>query len=209
MGRHPGVSCHERGGKGIRGWPCPSAGRALLLPVADWQVGPAATGSNSEQARTAILAALNGETELYGAPVNSHGDTGWTTWEEYIQLAYPYSDAPLQITRHVWQDLNGDGQEECVLQMEAVRGDTEHTENVVLSEQDGTVYAYYFGFLSGADLLYSDGTFRTLYTGTALSFWRGHCYQYFTSFWGGACYHAPPPDTAAQPVEWVEGAPGT
>ena len=100
--------------------PQPSAGRALLLPIADWQAGPAATGSSSERARTAILAALNGEAEVYGASGDHfYGDTGPIAWTEYVQPggAYPYNDEPLMVSAHAWQDMNGDGQEELVLRV--------------------------------------------------------------------------------------------
>lgn len=197
---------------GPDGRPYPSAGKALLLPVCDWYGGPAPTGHSSETARAAILAALDGETELYGAPAVSYfGDTGWTTWEEYIQpgAANPYGDTPLQIAQHVWLDLNGDGQEECVLQLETARHGVEHEYGgtVVLSEQDGAVYAYCLGFFDHLSL-YSDGVYRGFLLNQALSFWRGRCYIYFTSFRDGGCYHTALPDAAIQPVEWAEGAPG-
>lgn len=183
------------------GQPHPSAGKALLLPIADYYDGPAATGSDSEQARAAILAALNGETELYGASGDHfYGDVGWTAWAEYVQpgAAYPWNEEPLEIKAHAWLDMNGDGQEECVLQLsEPERADDAVTRSrytVVLSHQDGTVYAYFFGIY---DLeLCEDGAFQIDYGGPVrLSFWKDQCYDYAV------------PDTSAPAVKWVEVAP--
>lgn len=179
-------------------------GRALLLPVADWYDGPAATGSNSERARTAILAALNGERELYGASGDHFGgDVGPGTWEEYIQRTEgrPNTQVTADVAAYTWVDMNGDGQEECVLQMETegVRdGETAWTGEaiIVLSEQNGTVYAYYFGVYYDS-VFHEDGTILDGYGETRrLSFWKDQCYQYAV------------PDSSAQPVEWVAGAPG-
>lgn len=183
------------------GRPHPSAGKALLLPIADWCGGPAATGSDSEQARAAILAALNGETELYGASGDHfYGDVGWTAWAEYIQpgAAYPWNEESLEIKTHVWLDMNGDGQEECVLQVsEPERADDAVTRSrytVVLSHQDGTVYAYFFGIY---DLeLCADGAFQLDYGGPVrLSFWRDQCYDYAV------------PEASAPAVKWADGSP--
>lgn len=183
------------------GRPHPSAGKALLLPIADWCDGPAATGSDSEQARAAILAALNGETEVYGASGDHfYGDVGWTTWAEYIQpgAAYPRNEESLEIKAHVWLDMNGDGQEECVLQVsEPERADDAVTRSrytVVLSHQDGTVYAYFFGIY---DLeLCADGAFQLDYGGPVrLSFWKDQCYDYAV------------PEASAPAVKWADGSP--
>lgn len=181
----------------------PAEGKAMLLPICDWYDGPAATGDSSEQARAAILAALDGERPLYGASGDHfHGDVGWTIWEEYVQpgAAYPYGDGPLQIAAHTWLDMNGDGQEECVLQL-AEMGDGEWQRKglSVLSEQDGTVYAYYFGFYESAELG-ADGVFYHVWGDDgydrALSFWQDQCYEYDVV-----------PAASAQPVEWLDGSP--
>lgn len=183
------------------GRPHPSAGKALLLPIADWCDGPAATGSSSERARAAILAALNGETKFYGASGDHfYGDVGWTTWEEYIQPngGYPWNEEPWEIKAHVWQDMNGDGQEECVLQLsEPERADDAVPRSrytAVLSHQGGTVYAYFFGIY---DLgLCEDGAFQMDYGGPVrLSFWKDQCYEYIV------------PDTSAPAVKWADGSP--
>ena len=183
------------------GRPHPSAGKALLLPVADWYDGPAPTGDSSERARAAILAALNGEAELYAASGDHfYGDLGWTAWAEYVRPggACPWNEGPLEIKAHVWLDMNGDGQEECVLQVsEPERADDAVTRSwytVVLSHQDGTVYAYFFGIY---DLeLCADGAFQLDYGGPVrLSFWKDQCYDYAV------------PDASAPAVKWADGSP--
>lgn len=181
----------------------PSAGKALLLPISDYYGGPAATGSAPEQARRAILAALSGETQLCGVSGDHfYGDVGWTTWEEYVQpgVAYPRNRQPFQIVQHAWQDLNGDGQEECVLWLEAGRGGAERPDQglAALSEQGGTVYAYYFGFY-GETELGTDGVFRHVWgmdgCDRALSFWGEQCYEYGVR------------SASAGPVKWLDGSP--
>lgn len=181
-----------------------SLGKALLLPIADWQAGPAATGSSSERARTAILAALNGEAEVYGASGDHfYGDTGPIAWAEYVQPggAYPYNDEPLTVSAHAWQDMNGDGQEELVLRVVRETGGEDGGQPwiseaaVVLSEQDGTVYAYFFGYFDAADVFYDDGTVRQYGRGYRLSFWKGQCYEYISKSAGAAL------------VKWVDGSP--
>ena len=181
-----------------------SMGKALVLPICDWGVGPAATGNSSGTARTAILAALNGETKLYGASGDHfYGDVGPTTWEEYIQPkgAYPYNDDPLETTRYVWLDMNGDGQEELLLRVVTSRGEDNgqpwvSESTVVFSEQDGTVYAYFFGFYDDADAFCDDGTVQQYGQNYRLSFWKNQCYQYIAGR-----------DPSARPVKWVDGSP--
>lgn len=193
------------------GRPHPAAGKALLLPIADWEDGPAPTGDDSERARAAILAALGGETELYGASGDHfYGDIGPTAWEEYVQpgAAYPWNEEPLEIKAHVWLDMNGDGQEECLLWVVKSRGEDggkpwTSDATVVLSEQDGTVYAYFFGIDQSIGTgrydgtgLRDDGTFVSIYgSAQRLSFWKDQCCQYAA------------PDTGAPPVKWLDGSP--
>lgn len=62
--------------------PQPSGEKALLLPICDWDDGPAPTGDSTETARDAILAVLEGEADLYGVSGDHYnGDTGPMTWE--------------------------------------------------------------------------------------------------------------------------------
>lgn len=175
-----------------------SLGKALLLPIADWQAGPAATGDSSERARTAILAALSGETEVYGVSGDHfYGDTGPTTWEEYLgpHGAYPYNDEPLAVSAHLWQDMNGDGQEELLLRVVTREAEWSSESIVMLSEQDGTVYAYFLNCYDRAEL-HTDGTILDTYgKSVRLSFWKDQCYEYAE------------PETEAPPVQWLDGAP--
>ena len=123
-------------------------------------------------------------------------------WEEYVQpgVAYPRNRQPFQIVQHAWQDLNGDGQEECVLWLEAGRGGAERPDQglAALSEQGGTVYTYYFGFYGEAELG-TDGVFRHVWgmdgCDRALSFWGEQCYEYGVR------------SASAGPVKWLDGSP--
>lgn len=66
---------------------------------------------------------------------------------------------------------------------------------LVLSEQGGTVYAYYFGHYFQSTFC-EDGTILDDYGKTCrLSFWKGQCYEYAV------------PDTSAPAVKWVDGVP--
>lgn len=180
-----------------------SLGKALQLPIADWQAGPAATGDSSERARTAILAALSGETEVYGVSGNHcYGDIGPVAWEDYLgpHGAYPYNDEPLAVSAHLWQDMNGDGQEELLLRVVTGTGEDHGTpwvseDTIVLSEQGGVVYAYYFAFLDDRDAFYDDGAIHQYGEDYRLSFWRNQCYEYIGEPAGG------------EPVQWLDGAP--
>ena len=178
-------------------------GSALVLPICDYYDGPAATGHSTETARRAILAALNGEREVYGASGDHfNGDVGPGTWEEYIQMAEgrPNTQVTARVAAYTWVDMNGDSQEECLLKMEtegvregavAWTGET----ILVLSEQGGTVYAYYFGHYFQSTFC-EDGTILDDYGKTCrLSFWKGQCYEYAA------------PDTSAPAVKWAAGAP--
>ena len=174
-----------------------SLGNALLLPICDWGVGRPATGNNSEQAR----AALSGEGEVYGASGDHfNGDVGPMSWEEYVQTitAVPNAQATANITGHFWQDMNGDGQEECVLHLESEIRRGEETwsgeDMVMLSEQDGTVYAYCFDFYERDDFC-TDGAIRQYGEAWRLSFWKDQCYEYIV------------PDTSAPAVKWADGSP--
>ena len=179
----------------------PNGGIPRVLPICDYYAGPATTGASSEDARVEILAALRGETKLCGVSGDGfYGDTGWTTWEEYVQpgAAYPYNDSPLEITRHAWQDMNGDGQEECVLRLETA-DEYPARALVVLSGQRGTVFAYYFGFYDEAELD-AGGVLRHVWgldgNDAALSFWENQCYEYAVRDEG-----------TAGAVEWLDGSP--
>ena len=179
-----------------------SAGKALLLPICDWGVGRPATGDSSETARGAILAALRGEGEVYGASGDHfNGDVGPMPWEEYVQTvtAVPNAQVTANVTAHFWLDMNGDGQEECVLHLESEVQRGEETwsgeDMVMLSEQDGTVYAYGFHHYYDA-VFHADGTIQNYDGRLALSFWKDQCYEYYVEA-----------DGSAPAVKWVDGPP--
>lgn len=185
----------------------------LLLPVCNWYDGLPATGSDSERARSAILAVLEDNAPFMGVSGEGYyGDTGRTTWEEYIQpgAAYPFNSQPFYVTQYAWQDMNRDGQEECVVRLisEDENGMFDCDGTVVLSEQDGEVYAYFFRFYGDRFSPYTDGTIRMdsgAITG-ALAFWKGQCYDY-SPLSGQPNENFIRLDETAQPVEWVEVGP--
>lgn len=178
-------------------------GKALLLPICDWGVGRPATGNDSGQARAAILAALDGESEVYAVSGDHfYGDIGPVAWTDYLgpHGAYPYNDEPLEVSAHLWQDMNGDGQEELLLRVVTDVGEDHGTPwvseaTVMLSGQGGAVYAYFFGFFHDRDAFYDDGAVRQYGEDYRLSFWRNQCYEYIGEPAGGS------------PVQWLDGSP--
>ena len=147
------------------------------------------------------LAALDGEAEVYAVSGDHfYGDIGPVAWTDYLgpHGAYPYNDEPLEVSAHLWQDMNGDGQEELLLRVVTGVGEDQGTpwvsENtVVLSHQGGVVYAYYFGFFDERDAFFDDGAIRQYGGDYRLSFWRNQCYKYIGEPAGGS------------PVKWVDG----
>ncbi|MCR5676338.1 MAG: hypothetical protein K6G16_11580 [Lachnospiraceae bacterium] len=75
---------------------------------------------------------------------------------------YPYSEDELSVTDRTDADLNGDGKLECVLHLDP-KDSTDRSMSgsdyrVILSEQDGLVYAY-LGFMPSETAITMDGSF--------------------------------------------------
>ncbi len=157
------------------------------------------TGGPSQQAREAIAQVIMGEGELYGVSGDGfEGDTGKMTFQEYRQpgVAARYAKRPMTPTIFVWFDLNRDGREECVLRLQEEEEGEASANNltVVLSLQDGVVYAYAFSFIDemplGEDGLFSHQS--DLYPwGYRIFFYKNQCYKAYLE-----------PDDFAGPVAW-------
>ena len=180
-------------------------GTALLLPVCNYYEDvPEPSQTPLEEARTAVLGAIAGEQPLFAVSRFDFDDnTGWMTWEEYVQRGVKYDDfaIPFQIEAHTWVDLDGDGREECAVRLWAEDICAENL--TVLSERDGVVYAYWldpFGRceLTAEGLVYNDGDPDNMELQT-LSFYREQCYLCW-------CFGYVPSGQYA-PVEWVDGSP--
>ena len=92
------------------------------------------------------------------------GDLGTCTMEEYLgpNMVEKYADAGMVVEAYTYIDMNGDGTEECVLRLgEADPEEAYYVSDlwVVLSEQDGTMYAYCINYSASFTLL-ENGTFR-------------------------------------------------
>lgn len=92
------------------------------------------------------------------------GDLGTCTMEEYLgpNMVEKYADAGMVVEAYTYIDMNGDGTEECVLRLgEADPEEAYYVSDlwVVLSEQDGTMYAYCINYRDSFTLL-ENGTFR-------------------------------------------------
>ena len=165
-------------------------GAALTLPIYEYHE-PILQAREAETAaaRAAIEAVLVGEGKLFGIATDDfQKDAGLVTFEELCApgVMYEYGNVSWTIENLFWLDLNGDGIEECVLQMEREREWGKQTYCVALSHQEGMVYAYY-------DVMYSsyvlgvDGVFYSYlseYYNSAytLSFYKNQCYMQPTAF---------------------------
>lgn len=150
----------------------------LALPIYRYGLdGPIPTACAGDT-RAAIGAVLAGRRPLYGVSGDGFGgDTGWLTLEEYCRpgVASRYAKLPLRLEEKYWLDLNGDGQEECVLRLRE-EGDGGLSPYVILSCQDGVVYAYCINYTSES-VLRQDGSFSAGGWCFSLSFWKNQCTQ--------------------------------
>lgn len=150
----------------------------LALPIYRYGLdGPLPTACAGDT-RAAIGAVLAGRRPLYGVSGDGFdGDTGWLTLEEYCRpgVASRYAKLPLRLEEKYWLDLNGDGQEECVLRLRE-EGDGGLSPYVILSCQDGVVYTYCINY-AAESVLRQDGTFSAGGWCFSLSFWKNQCTQ--------------------------------
>lgn len=190
----------------------PSLATPLLLPVCNWYGGLPATGSDSERAREAILAVLEDNAPFTGVSADGYyGDTGRTDLAEFADCQYRDEGAlPYALAGYFWQDLNRDGQEECLIQLTSTYEDGSWCNNafLVLSEQDGEVYGYGLAIASLC-CPYTDGTIRHNSICCALAFWKEQCYLYYPTASGLPNGNYASCDEAAQPAEWVEAGDGS
>ena len=172
----------------------------LTLPIYNYNPATSPSAVNGNKNNMAIQDVLTGNTELYGISANGFGgDTGWMYFEDYCQpgVASLYADQPLEIQKVGWLDFNNDGFEDCILLLgepEEYAGSSD--KYVILSEQDGIVYAYCINYSSDYEV-YNDGTFAGDSDWTfKISFYKNQCYQYYD--------YSKSYDTNALAVEWQE-----
>ncbi len=157
-----------------------SGSPALTLPIYDYGALPRLAPSPLEEAevRQVMERVLRENGEVNGCSGDSfYGGVGRVDLEEYLERAYPYS--PLTIISTAWADANGDGQTDCVLRLKGREGENTPSFYAVLQVQDGTVYAYFFGFLEGVGVD-PDGSvyFREWEDWRQVSFDREQCYDF-------------------------------
>lgn len=153
---------------------------APVLPIYDYGAPPRQMSTPMEEVevRSAIEKVLKENGTVCGVSGDGfHGDTGLVTLKEYLQPggAYPYTDEPLIVAEYAWADVNGDGQTDCVLRLVEDQKDGSSDYYAVLNWQDGTVYAYFFGFVDRVAVA-PDGT--VYIQGSQVSFYKNQCYDY-------------------------------
>lgn len=150
----------------------------LDLPIMDYgKERTAAPAIDDTAVCEQLLDTIRNNGMVYGATVNGFGgDTGYCDFQRYLtMLNWGNGVTP---TRYLFADLNQDGQRECVLDVGSCA--------VVLSLQDGTVYAYSgYWFPGGEDwTVYDDGVIYSYDTDMEwayidrLSFSKDNCYEY-------------------------------
>lgn len=129
------------------------------------------------------------------------GDVGTVSMEEYLgpNMVSEYSDAGMKIAAYAFVDMNQDGKEECVLKLQDLAQDDDFSGQwVVLSEQDGTVYAYCINYMMAYTLL-ENGSFRPndeYYTNNfRIMFDKDQCFLYYTGL-----------DEKHAQAEWIDMA---
>lgn len=144
-----------------------------------------ATGGNvsNKEAKKILLAVMEEDGMVYGVSGDGFGgDTGYVSFSAYCEPggAAKFADAALSVEAYSWVDLNGDGQDECIVDLAELEDDTWRQEiRTVLSLQDEVVYAYCFNYQNDY-LLYADGVFYDEDYGNAykICFNKDECFQY-------------------------------
>ena len=158
---------------------------ALTLPIYEYHA-PILQAREQEAvaSRAAIETVLKGEGKVFGISADNFcKDTGAVTLEELCapKAIYEYDKEPWTMEQLAWLDINGDGVEECALRLE--NEENWHEELcVVLSYQEGVVYAYYDAFSLEFYMLGEDGVFYYSYydddeSAFTLSFYKNQCYE--------------------------------
>lgn len=163
--------------------------KALTLPIDDYgreRIKHDIDLDRDRVARQTIEAVLRNSKRLYGVSSDLFGgDTGEMTLEEYLAPGGvdQYAKIPQTLEKLAWVDIDWDGQTECLLRLTDENGWPD--QYVILSEQEGTVYAYCINY-KGDDVVHTDGVFYDAEYGDsfAVSFQGGQCYQY-TAFYDG------------------------
>ena len=158
--------------------------RALTLPIYEYGVRRTeeTDSARQEAVKRAVEAVLENGAEFYGVTADGFGgDTGWTTLTEYLQPGgiTEFADRPLRIDGAArWEDVNVDGVQEAILIVRNEEGDSfDNVCYVILTEEDGTVYAYCLNYMNSTVL--EDGVFKTPWgENYAFSFGGGQAYQY-------------------------------
>lgn len=188
------VSCEYT--RTIRDWDGKGVIAPLVLPICDY--GVSSTWQNpapmeESEVRSAIGRVLWEGAELVGVSGDGYtANVGTATMEEYLEKEriFTGSEEPLKVPRYAWADMNGDGQTDCVLFVGStdIYGYT-GTNYMILSVEDGTVYAYFYSCNLNGFAITSDGT---VYFDCGFGEWGRE------SFYKNQCYRYPVP----APAEW-------
>lgn len=156
----------------------------VTLPVYDYGALPRLLDFPMEdsEVRTAVGKVLWENGELEGCSGDGYyGGTGRGALRDYLLGAYPYDDEPLVIKEYAFADANADGQTDCILRLEQQPDEYGNISQfyAVLSVQEGTVYAYFFGFMDGVGIDPDGSVYFQQYDGwRQISFYKDQCYDF-------------------------------
>lgn len=128
---------------------------------------------------------------VYGVSADGYdGETGRCSFEDFLGpgKVRAYSDYGMKVTSYSFVDMNEDGREECVLRIEEAGPESSKLSDqwVVLSDQDGVVYAYVINYRADYVLM-KNGTFRRMDTddrqgiSMRILFDKEQCFVYYLS----------------------------